>query len=109
MAICFSEAVGRSQSWDCIEDGQPRINPGCGPLVSSDLYCKLPTCEDMYGLAYLSHKERACQVQNLDIFNPGKTCVEYLLHMLLGWLLVSLNQPDLALRLVAGCTSLIFP
>ena len=54
-------------------------------------------------------QERGCQVQNLDIFNPGKTCVEYLLHMLLGWLLVSLNQPDLPLRLVAGCTSLIFP
>jgi hypothetical protein len=68
-------------------------------------------CEDMCGLAYLSdgERERLRKSKNPDIFNPGKTCVAYLLHMFLGWLVVSLNQPDLALQLAAACTSLIFP
>jgi hypothetical protein len=51
----FSEAaVGRSQSWDCDDgEGQPRITHCRGPMVSPDLCCKLQTCEDMGGQAYL--------------------------------------------------------
>lgn len=70
----------------------------------------------MYGLAYLSDGEREVlpSPKNPDIFNRGKkkNCVAYLLHMFLGRLLVSLNQPDLALRLawlLAALGSLIFP
>jgi hypothetical protein len=49
-----------------------------------------------------------CKVQILDILSPGKACVKYLLHMLIGWPCCFIKPARFGLP-IGCCTSLILP
>lgn len=113
--VHFSKAVARSQGWDCDDyQGQPRITHcRVGPRYLQ--ICTTTNCKHVkICLALLIYIRGewggvgGCKVQILDILSPGKACVKYLLHMLIGWPCCFIKPARFGLP-IGCCTSLILP